>query len=83
MQKEATLKALVEAESDDMGKPVAMMESIDMPCSMDQLQVMSRMAQSAFEHRNPIGIVALICPWNFPLLIFCTKIAPALVCPTC
>ncbi|MCU1455502.1 MAG: aldehyde dehydrogenase [Acidimicrobiales bacterium] len=30
--------------------------------------------------REPVGPVALIVPWNFPLLIACWKVAPALVC---
>ena len=28
--------------------------------------------------RAPLGVVAAICPWNFPLAVFCKKIAPAL-----
>ena len=30
--------------------------------------------------REPIGVVALIVPWNFPLLIATWKLAPALAC---
>jgi len=30
--------------------------------------------------REPIGPVALIVPWNFPMLIACWKLAPALAC---
>ncbi len=29
-------------------------------------------------HREPVGVVAAIVPWNFPLMIGCWKIAPAL-----
>jgi lactaldehyde dehydrogenase/glycolaldehyde dehydrogenase len=29
--------------------------------------------------RVPIGVVAAICPWNFPLAVLCRKLAPALV----
>lgn len=29
--------------------------------------------------RAPIGVVGVICPWNFPLAVFCRKIAPALL----
>ncbi|HKY13384.1 MAG TPA: aldehyde dehydrogenase family protein [Microthrixaceae bacterium] len=30
--------------------------------------------------REPVGVCALIVPWNFPLLITCWKVAPALAC---
>jgi len=29
--------------------------------------------------RSPVGVVAAICPWNFPLAVFCRKMAPALL----
>ena len=31
----------------------------------------------------PVGIVAAICPWNFPLVLLATKIAPAMVAGCC
>ena len=31
-----------------------------------------------FTKREPLGVVALITPWNFPFLIACWKVAPAL-----
>jgi aminomuconate-semialdehyde/2-hydroxymuconate-6-semialdehyde dehydrogenase len=30
--------------------------------------------------RKPIGVVAVICPWNLPLLLATWKVAPALAC---
>ena len=33
-----------------------------------------------FTLREPIGVVGLIVPWNFPLLIASWKVAPALAC---
>jgi len=95
METESTFQALAAAECNDMGKPISMMSSIDMGGAIEQFKIMGRMIRSettpyyqmadavGFEHRNPIGIVALISPWNFPLLIFCTKIAPAIVCGNC
>lgn len=29
--------------------------------------------------RVPVGVVAAICPWNYPLAVLCRKIAPALL----
>ncbi len=29
--------------------------------------------------RSPVGVVAAICPWNFPLAVFFRKVAPALL----
>lgn len=29
--------------------------------------------------RAPVGVVAAICPWNFPLAVLCRKLGPALV----
>lgn len=31
-------------------------------------------------YREPVGVCGLIVPWNFPLLITCWKVAPALAC---
>jgi aldehyde dehydrogenase (NAD+) len=33
-----------------------------------------------FTVREPLGVVAIITPWNFPIAIPSWKIAPALVC---
>jgi phenylacetaldehyde dehydrogenase len=34
----------------------------------------------AFTLREPVGVVAQIIPWNFPLIMAATKLAPALAC---
>ena len=34
----------------------------------------------AYTVRRPLGVVALITPWNFPLAIPAWKLAPALIC---
>jgi acyl-CoA reductase-like NAD-dependent aldehyde dehydrogenase len=31
------------------------------------------------EHRTPLGVVAAITPWNFPMVLLAVKIAPALL----
>ncbi|ALE55186.1 betaine-aldehyde dehydrogenase [Burkholderia sp. K24] len=30
--------------------------------------------------RRPVGVVAVVCPWNFPLLLMTWKVGPALAC---
>jgi betaine-aldehyde dehydrogenase len=37
----------------------------------------------AFTVREPMGVVGLITPWNFPLAIACWKMAPALAAGNC
>lgn len=36
-----------------------------------------------YTRREPFGIVGLISPWNFPLLMCCWKFAPALAAGNC
>lgn len=31
------------------------------------------------EHRTPLGVIAAITPWNFPLILLANKVGPALV----
>lgn len=33
-----------------------------------------------YASRSPVGVVAVICPWNLPLLLTTWKVAPALAC---
>ncbi|RJG24714.1 aldehyde dehydrogenase family protein [Massilia cavernae] len=33
----------------------------------------------AIEYRSPLGVVAAITPWNFPLILLINKVAPALL----
>ncbi|KAF8341816.1 aldehyde dehydrogenase [Amanita rubescens] len=37
-------------------------------------------AKFAYTRHEPVGVVGTIVPWNFPLVTFITKIAPALAC---
>ena len=30
--------------------------------------------------RHPLGVVAVVCPWNLPLLLMTWKVSPALAC---
>jgi acyl-CoA reductase-like NAD-dependent aldehyde dehydrogenase len=35
--------------------------------------------QTVIEHRTPLGVVAAITPWNFPIILLMNKLGPALV----
>ncbi|MBT2186029.1 aldehyde dehydrogenase [Sphingobium nicotianae] len=78
-------------DSLDMGKPVADMLGYDVPQSVltfrylaeaiDKIEgAVTNTAHDALHMivREPIGVVACIVPWNFPLMMAAWKVAPAL-----
>lgn len=79
-------------DSLDMGKPVSDMLNIDVPTSVttikffaetaDKLEgTVTATASSALHYilRQPLGVVGLIVPWNYPLMMAAWKLGPALV----
>jgi len=84
---------LVDLESLDSGKPVSAIRRQDLPAVLDTLTYYAGMADKingqvipartdalTYTVREPLGVVAAIIPWNFPLMIGMWKIAPALAC---
>jgi aldehyde dehydrogenase (NAD+) len=84
---------IVEIESLDAGKPVAAVLRQDFPAAIDTLTyyagwadkisgdvVSTREDALTYTVREPVGVVAAIVPWNFPLMIGMWKLAPALAC---
>src|ERR1700756_2374991 len=84
---------IVELESLDAGKPIAAVLRQDFPAAVDTLTyyagwadkisgdvVSTRDDALTYTVREPVGVVAAIVPWNFPLMIGMWKIAPALAC---
>lgn len=84
---------LVELESVDAGKPLAAVRRQDLPTVIDCLEyyagwcdkitgdvVPVRPDALTYVRRAPVGVVAGIVPWNFPLMNATWKIAPALAC---
>lgn len=80
-------------ESIDAGKPLAATRRTDLPAAIDCLEhyagwadkiagevVPARHDALTYIHRVPVGVVAAIVPWNFPLMNAVWKIAPALAC---
>ena len=78
-------------ETLDMGKPIADSLAVDVPAAARCLEwyaeaidkVYDEVAPTprsslAFITREPVGVVGAIVPWNFPLLMACWKLGPAL-----
>lgn len=84
---------LVLLESIDGGKPLAATRRMDLPAAIDCLEyyagwadkisgevVPARRDALTYVERVPVGVVAVIVPWNFALMNAVWKIAPALAC---
>lgn len=78
-------------ESTDVGKPITFAHAVDVATAADQYEYVAALAQQldgsvretplpahAFTRREPLGVVAAITPFNFPLILSSTKIAAAL-----
>lgn len=83
MQEKAREFAVIETM--DSGKPIRESKSFDVPQSIQHFFYHAGWADKldyAFPKRkpNPLGVVAQIIPWNFPLMMAAWKIAPALAC---
>ena len=92
---EQHLEEFAEIESYDNGKPFSVARVADVPLSVDMFRYMAGWATKisgttlplsagydfhSYTMREPIGVVAQIIPWNFPLLMAVWKLAPALAC---
>jgi gamma-glutamyl-gamma-aminobutyraldehyde dehydrogenase len=78
-------------ESLDSGKPIRECQSIDVPDTIHTIRWHAELIDKLYDHaapvgsnalalvvREPIGVVACVLPWNFPLLMLAWKIGPAL-----
>src|SRR5881392_3304329 len=90
---EKNIEELAELETLDNGKPIFESRYVDIPMVIDVLRYYAGWATkihgetiNTFENsftytlREPVGVVGLIVPWNFPLLIASWKLGPALAC---
>ena len=84
-------RELAVMESLDSGKTIYDCETIDVPETIHCLawhaelidKIYDQMAPASDDHismvvREPVGVVGLVLPWNFPLLMLAWKIGPAL-----
>jgi betaine-aldehyde dehydrogenase len=89
---EARAEDLVEAESRNTGKPVAMTRTDEVPPVADELRFFAGAARvlegkaageylaghTSMIRREPIGVCAQVTPWNYPMMMAIWKLAPAL-----
>ncbi|MDC0765476.1 aldehyde dehydrogenase family protein [Streptomyces sp. HD] len=83
--------AIAELESRDVGKPITLAHAVDVTNAANDYEHFAALAHCldgsirdtplnalAYVRRRPIGVVAAITPYNFPLILAGSKIAPAL-----
>src|SRR5205823_3132040 len=83
---------LVEIESQNTGKPVALTRSEEIPPMVDQIRFFAGAARvlegrsageymaghTSFLRREPVGVIGQVTPWNYPMMMAVWKFAPAI-----
>ncbi|MDQ8697291.1 aldehyde dehydrogenase [Hyphomicrobium sp. LHD-15] len=93
---ESNLKLLAMVETLDNGKPIRETTAADLPLAIDHFRYFAGCLRAqegsiaeidhdtvAYHFHEPLGVVGQIIPWNFPLLMACWKLAPALAAGNC
>ena len=89
---EAHAEELLDCEVRNTGKPRALTRELELEPCIDQVRffagaarVLTGVATAEYEagftssiRREPVGVVAQVTPWNYPLMMAVWKIAPAL-----
>lgn len=88
---EAHAEELALLETLDMGKPIGDSLTVDIPGAARALRWSGEAIDKVYDEvaptphdqlglvtREPVGVVAAIVPWNFPLMMACWKLGPAL-----
>lgn len=90
---EQRAQEIARVESENTGKPYAFVSlGGDLPFAVDNLRFFAGAARDTHGHhagefmvgyssiyrREPVGVVAQICPWNYPFMMAAWKIGPAL-----
>src|SRR5215472_1998310 len=79
-------------ETRDVGKPIVNSVSVDVANCADCIEYYAEFADKLYDEvaptgpndlalvrREPLGVVGAIVPWNYPLIISCWKVGPALL----
>ena len=93
---ESRLSTLALVEAIDNGKPIRETTLADMPLAVDHFRYFAGVIRAqeggiseidhdtvAYHFHEPLGVVAQIIPWNFPILMATWKLAPALAAGNC
>src|SRR5450432_1253474 len=88
---EQYLPFLAAVETYDNGKPIRETNLADLPLAVDHFRYFASCVRAqegslgeldddtvAYHYHEPLGVVAQIIPWNFPILMAVWKLAPAL-----
>ena len=88
---DAHAEELALLETLDMGKPISDALSVDVPGASRAIRWSGEAIDKIYDEvaatphnelglvtREPVGVVAAIVPWNFPLIMTCWKLGPAL-----
>ncbi len=87
----------VAIESENTGKPLGFTKTEELPPAIDQVRFFAGAARvlegraageylaghTSYIRREPIGVVAQVTPWNYPLMMAIWKVAPALAAGNC
>ena len=89
MERHAEELALLETL--DTGKPIGDSRAVDVPSAIQSIRFYAETCDKQYDElaprkpdslalitREPIGVVACVIPWNYPLIITAWKIGPAL-----
>jgi len=87
----ANIDELALTETLDMGKPISDSLAVDVPAAARCIEWYAEAIDKVYDEvaptarstlamitREPVGVVGAIVPWNFPLLMACWKLGPAL-----
>ena len=88
---EANRDELALLETLDMGKPITDSRNVDVPLAAEAIAYYAEAIDKVYDEvaptdpssvvmivREPLGVVAAVVPWNFPLLMATWKLGPAL-----
>lgn len=93
---EENLERLAQVETWDNGKAIRETRAADIPLAIDHFRYFAGVIRAeeggateldsqtlSMNIKEPLGVVAQIIPWNFPILMATWKIAPALAAGNC